>query len=354
MSIRVEELTPGGQEEYERFVESRPGSLVYHSLAFRDFLLMAVGGRSTILVARGADDRICGVLPWFEREAAGLGKVLNSLPWYGSHGGCLIGEEEPESVREALLAEFKRCAGGEGCLSATIILTHQEEYHRSQYEATLLPVALDHRLGQMTALLGKRDDLEVSLEAVLRQKTRNLVRKALKQGFVAVEADDDESWSFLYNTHVENMEGIGGKPKPWVHFEAMRACIPAARRKLLVAELDGVRVAAMLLLYFNRTVEYITPVIKHEHRSRQPLSFLIWQGMLDACVRGYERWNWGGTWVSQESLHHFKAGWGARDMPYSYLILATEEGRKSLMRVRGELAKLFPFYYTYPFHLLQP
>lgn len=54
-----------------------------------------------------------------------------------------------------------------------------------------------------------------------------------------------------------------------------------------IASLDGRPVAALLLLYFNRTVEYFAPVIEHEYRSRQPLSFLIWQGMLDAVHRGY-------------------------------------------------------------------
>ena len=87
------------------------------------------------------------------------------------------------------------------------------------------------------------------------------------------------------------MAGIGGTAKPWAHFEAIRDAIPASARRLYIARLNGQPVAALLLLYFNRTVEYITPVIKHEYRSAQPLSFLIWHAMQDAIAEGFRWWN---------------------------------------------------------------
>ena len=71
--------------------------------------------------------------------------------------------------------------------------------------------------------------------------------------------------------------------------------------------------------------------------------------MLDAIQKGYVWWNWGGTWTSQESLHHFKAGWGAVDMPYTYLVRSSSEGRAKLASHRAELDQLFPYFYTYPY-----
>ena len=109
------------------------------------------------------------------------------------------------------------------------------------------------------------------------------------------------------------MSAIGGRAKPWGHFAAMRELIPAAWRQLFVTRLDGEPVSAMLLFRFNQTVDNITPVIRHEFRSRQPLSFAIWHAMLDAVRSGFRWWNWGGTWETQQSLHHFKRGWGAAE-----------------------------------------
>ena len=48
--------------------------------------------------------------------------------------------------------------------------------------------------------------------------------------------------------------------------------------------------------------------------------------MQDAINSGF-RWNWGGTWKSQKSLHHF-SGWGAEDKPHTYLVSSTKRGRE--------------------------
>ena len=153
-----------------------------------------------------------------------------------------------------------------------------------------------------------------------------MVRKALQQGFALHITDADWAWRFLYETHVENLQALGGQAKPWSHFIALRTHIPAHWRRVFVATLADQPVAALLLLYFNQTVEYITPVIRHAYRSQQPLSFLIWHAMLWASREGYRWWKaGGGTWLAQPSLYHFKAGWGAIDLPYTYLINVSEQ-----------------------------
>jgi lipid II:glycine glycyltransferase (peptidoglycan interpeptide bridge formation enzyme) len=147
---------------------------------------------------------------------------------------------------------------------------------------------------------------------------------------------------------------MGGQAKPWEHFVALRECLEPAQRSLSVAMLDGRPAAALLLLFHGRTVEYLTPVIRHEYRARQPLSFLIYHGMVDAAGRGMASWNWGGTWESQESLHHFKAGWGADDHPYVYLIHATDGALASLRQNLARWREAFPFFYLVPFRAVTP
>jgi lipid II:glycine glycyltransferase (peptidoglycan interpeptide bridge formation enzyme) len=117
--------------------------------------------------------------------------------------------------------------------------------------------------------------------------------------------------------------------------------------------MDGATpVAAMLTLFFNRTVEYVTPAIDVMHRSRQPLSFLIFRGMVAAIHRGYTVWNWGGTWQEQHALHHFKAGFGASERPYSYLIRASVPAVRTFREYRQKLSTLFPYFYIYPYTAL--
>ena len=104
-----------------------------------------------------------------------------------------------------------------------------------------------------------------------------------------------------------------------------------------------------MLLQFRHTIEYITPVVCKEYRASQPLSFLIFHAMQDAVGRGFRQWNWGGTWRTQHTLYRFKAGFGAIDRPYSYLVVASEESHRRLRAVRRQIGDAFPYYYVYPF-----
>ncbi|HOX22642.1 MAG TPA: hypothetical protein PLL10_04195, partial [Elusimicrobiales bacterium] len=86
MNIRL--LAPQELQLYDSFVESFEGSLVYYARPFHAFLAEAAGGSCHYLAAFDGDE-IQGVLPYFVKEHPEYGKVLNSLPWYGSYGGAL-------------------------------------------------------------------------------------------------------------------------------------------------------------------------------------------------------------------------------------------------------------------------
>lgn len=328
-------------------------SLIYTQPAFLEFLEQATGGSSRILTVT-VNECLVGALPFLVREQPGVGTMINSLPWWGSHGSCVLDRQRGDAgdIRRALLDGFKSQIEKANLVSATMILSHEEEAERAIYVAALAPTAMDTRIGQITKLPRNPG---VQGEALLRtfaQKTRNLVRKSLKQGFTELVTDDDRAWSFLHRVHVENVLALGGKPKPLSHFHLLRETLPASMRRLSLAMDGETPVAALLLLYAGKTVEYVTPAIEVGARSRQPLSFLIWNGMLDAIERRFSAWNWGGTWQGQTSLHHFKAGFGAEDRPYSYLICAPPDGITKLQKHRGQLDAMFPYFYAYPFSLL--
>lgn len=352
--VRIRQYADGDAVACERCIVSAPDNLIYASAPFLAFLQEVSGGEAHCLVAENGTG-IVGLLPWFEKRSAPYGTVCNSLPWYGSYGGCTLGADADDSIREQLLAAYAaHLRSIPDLLTATTILSPFENHALDIYRKYLQEQVQDARTGQISRLPEAGERLEERLMATISQKTRNLVRKSLKQGFALEVRDDDAAWRFLVDVHHENMAAIGGKPKPHSHFEALRRHIPAPWRELLLATLDGKPVAAMLLLTFNRTVEYITPVIRHEYRSQQPLSFLIWHGMLRGIVHGARWWNWGGTWHTQQSLHHFKAGWGAIDMPYTYLVQAGAEMPERLRSDGAAMAAAFPWFYLYPFHLVQP
>lgn len=360
MTLCVRELQGEDLPARRALLERAPDAMVYASPEFAAFLAEIVPGRAVCLGAFDGDE-LRGLLPYFVARDPALGSVVNSLPWYGSHGGCTLADPGDESARSALLEAYAGVAREPDTALATLIATPHEEARRERYARLLGPDLEDGRVGQVSALpassaCGAGEDGAAELEErLLRsfgQKTRNLVRKSLKQGFTVREADDDAAWAFLVRVHAENMAAIGGRAKPASHFEALRSRLPAAWRRLLLALQGDEPVAALLLLHFRETVEYLTPVVRVEHRSAQPLSFLIFHAMRDAARAGLRWWNWGGTWASQRSLHHFKAGWGALDRPYGYFVHAR---RGALDALRADLPRwqaAFPWYYLAPFDAL--
>jgi len=348
-AVRVRPLAGAERIDGLAWLRHTPGTLLYASPEFHRFLERVAEGRVvTMLAERGS--RPVGALTWMERPLRDGSCIVNSLPWYGSHGGCALAPEAPVETRRALLAAYRDRIEMPDVLSATMILSPEEEAFRRVYEDALPVRVIDDRIGQVTPLPAAATATD--LELMISQKTRNLVRKSLRQGFHEVVSDDPWAWRFLHSVHVENMTAVGGRAKPWEHFAALAETLPSDWRRLSVAMLGDQPVAAMLLVFFNGTVEYLTPVIRHEARPLQPLSFLIWRAMVEAAAMGCHSWNWGGTWRSQESLHHFKAGWGAVDRPYSYLVSASDQG---LERLRGERERIVAeaaYYYVYPFALL--
>lgn len=335
------------------FVCEVPNSTIYNSPSFLGFLSEIIPGEGKILVARQKiNGEIVGCIPYFEYSVKGIGTVINSLPWFGSHGGCLLKNPNSLMVRAGLLNEVKSIINSKDVISANIVLSFDEQKYSKQYKEILGGPLEEPRIGQVTELPIYSNCISEEILRVCTQKTRNLVRKALKQGFTVSTGDDDEYWDYLYKTHVDNLLTIGGSPKPMSHFKSIRRNFNGNCKEIFAVKYEEKIIAAVLLLYFRDTVEYITPVISHEFRSMQPLSAAIFHAMVEASRRGYRYWNWGGTWISQKSLHHFKAGWGAKDIPYSYLICSSVEDRNIISKHRSDLTKIFPYYYLFPYDKL--
>lgn len=350
---QIRALTADDANPYEEFVKQNAFLPLYGNHRFLSFLEKVAECKTHVLIAFD-EGRIVGSLPFAIAEREGVGCVVNSLPWYGSHGSVVVSRDlvanaAGERVISALLTEFMRVIDRPDLLSSTMILLPDQEAYAGIYHQMLRPVQNDRRVSQITELPLGSDHVAEDLEAIFTQKTRNLVRKSRKQGFIEAVTDEAWAWDFLVKTHADNMAAIGGRAKPESHFEAMRASLPPEILRLSVCLSDGTPAAAMLVFKVGNVYEYITPVIVQEYRSRQPLTFLIWTAMLEAVKSGYARWNWGGTWVGQENLHRFKKGLGGIDRPYSYLISATETGVAKLRDIKPQLSSLFPNFYVYPY-----
>ncbi len=313
--------------------------MFFHTRNYRDFLTKLLDARSDYWVTVTENNNISGILPLFFKEGA-MGTIVNSLPFYGSHGSVLATDKES---RERLRAKYQEVISNADISAATIISNPLDP----DGDISALPHDFrDERIGQFTHL-GYTENHANKLMAAFHYKTRNMIRKAEKSG-VNVSIDNN-AFQFLEETHIENMKAIGGNAKPHSFFKLFPAFFTDTF-KIYTADLHGEIIAAVLLFYHNNTVEYYTPVIKEAHRDKQGLSLIIHRAMTDASQQGYTMWNWGGTWKSQTGVYTFKKRWGTKDIPYFYY---TTIANKMLTKQSPvDLLKMYPHFFVAPFHLL--
>lgn len=357
MSIRIELLTSAQEACYEKFLHSVKHSLLYTSIKYRNFLKrILIDSQDFYLVAYESGELV-GALPTFVKYNAHYGNVLNSLPFYGSNGGLIISPYATniDEVRCALLKALNTLVTEHNIAVSTIILNPWNA-NSALSGAHMRYTLQDVRIGQLTCLPTDRkneEGVQSALLGMFHSMRRRNIRKARKNEVRISHSDSLEAMQILAEIHQQNMEAIGGPPKPWSVFKAVREVFTYDQDyRVYWAEKNGEIIAALLLFFYNRTVEYYTPVIRELFRSYQPLSLLIYEAMQDAVRRGFLYWNWGGTGLAQDGVYHFKKRWGASDTRYYYYICEYEESQSIRAMRPRQILEEYPYFYVIPFHVI--
>lgn len=330
------------QSQYDHLL-TLESTLIFNTTKYLNVLEAFLEDEPKIAMIK-QDDKLLAAIPFMEKDGA-LGRVINSLPFYGSNGG-VVGVN-PEQ-KKALLTAFETHVKTQSEIAAATLITDPlvdpEGYHLSADFK-------DERIGQFTRLDDlDHENLDEAVMALFHSKTRNMVRKGLKSEISVVK--DNGQKSFLIDTHQDNMHAIGGIAKPKAFFDHLFGTLTEDDDyQIHIALMDGKPVAGLLTLLHKPTVEYYTPVVVADYRTYQPLSVIIFEAM-KACVKqGYNCWNWGGTWASQESVYRFKNRWGATDKPYYYYSYLNN---KEILNASPEtLLSEYPYYFVLPFSELR-
>lgn len=335
--------------EYERFILKNRYTLLYASCAYRDLLRDYLKAEPIYLGMMDGAGKLIAAMPTFLKSNEKYGNILNSLPFYGSNGGIIEHCGDIERCK-SMLGFFDEIAQERNCVATTIV-TSPFEQHSEFYTQNAKFEFTDQRIGQITQLPARSGNVIESLLNIFSDPRPRNIKKAIKSGIQVRWSHDPDDMDFLFETHQDNIKAINGIPKEKVFFEKIAPNVPQSNYRIYVAEMDGVRVAALLLFYFNKTVEYFTPTIIEAYRSFQPLSLAIFQAMQDAIQDGYAYWNWGGTWLTQDGVYDFKKRWGTTDLQYHYFTRLY--GAQLLKLKREQLLLEYPNFYVMPFNKLE-
>jgi len=338
--IEVEPLGRGRDEqEWDSFIRTSRGAVIYHSLAYRNLLVEHLGCAAEYLVARQGGE-IRGVLPIMWTADPGE-RVMNSLPFYGSHGGIIAASLE---IERALMDAWNARATDASTLAATMVANPFLECHsqRPVYGLT------DERISQVTPLPSGASAAEIV--ALISREARDNVRRAERRG-VSVELDNDAIGE-VSRIHRRNMLSVGGLAKSDELFASLPNHLRAGEDfDIWIARRAATVIAALLVLRFNGVAEYYASGTELEHRPHNPHAALLVAAMAHSAQRGCRLWNWGGTWLDQRGVYRFKRKWGAADSRYRYYIQLND--RSLLDATPDELLTRFPSFYVVPFTALR-
>ena len=322
MKIKVILYSDEIHDAYNEFLKKSKNSMLYHTLSYRKFLKKTFSDCEDYYFCAFKEKEIQAILPVFIKSGK-YGRVVNSLPFFGSHGGIIYrGDEINEHCKIELLKSLDKLCHSKNIFSCTIINTPFEK-DDSLYNI-FRPDLFDTRIGQVTKLPTCKNEAvcEESLFKIIHSKTRNMVRKGFKSNFKILVNNSEESFNALFEIHQENILSVNGKPKKKKIFKNIREVFePEKDYNIFTAEHNNKIVSSMLIFYHKNIIEYFCPATKSGYRDKNPLSALIFTAMKHSILnKNSLYWNWGGTWVSQKGVYFFKKRWGTTDYPYKYYI----------------------------------
>lgn len=164
-----------------------------------------------------------------------------------------------------------------------------------------------------TVLIDLRQD-EDDLLASMKQKTRYNIRLAAKKGVKVRQGSLDEL-PMLYKMYAETAvrDNFVIRHEEY-YLNTWRSFLEADMAKILIAEVEGEPVSALILFYFNGVGRYMFGMSTERHRQLMPNHLLQWEAMRLAKEIGCHNYDmWGAPDVFDETdalwgVYRFKQG----------------------------------------------
>jgi CelD/BcsL family acetyltransferase involved in cellulose biosynthesis len=155
------------------------------------------------------------------------------------------------------------------------------------------------------------------------QVQRNLVRAEREGARVEWAADEAHLTHDFYRLHVATRRRQGVPVQPRRFFKLLWSrMIEPGLGFVLLAYVGETPVAAAVFLVWRETVIYKFGASDRGYWKLRPNHLLFWNAIRWGCENGFQRFDFGRTEPENEGLRAFKAGWGTREEPLVYSVLA--------------------------------
>jgi CelD/BcsL family acetyltransferase involved in cellulose biosynthesis len=299
--------------------------LPFHQPAWAQTLADAYGFRAFALTLTGEDGEVRAGLPIMEVRDPVRGRRWTALPFTDR---CPPLGDGPEAGEVA--GALRRAAADEGVGRVVVRASVPE-----------LPAVTVATMQVLDLTPGPE-----ALERGFTSATRRNVRKARREGVTVRVATSEEDLTRTYfGLHLQTRRRLGVPVQPRRFFRAVwRHMIAPGHGRLLLASLDGVDVAGIVLLHAGRTVVYKYGASNAGALHARPNNALFDEAIRWSAQAGFEHFDFGRSDFADQGLRSFKQGWGAEELPlvYSALPDSRAAGTDGGGRLLGEVIRRSP------------
>jgi FemAB-related protein (PEP-CTERM system-associated) len=306
MECRVEMLSERNESDWDAYVFGNPQASPFHLIAWRKALESSFPFRARYLLAFDSG-RVRGVLPLFHVEGWLTGTVLLSTP-FAVYGGILA--DTPE-IRDLLGARLRHIAE-----------TGRVQYVelRNAYPEQRLGWAAIDRYVTFTQAVSPMTDDE--LLATVHKKTRNMVRKALKNSYSTRTV---RTLDHFYRLLTVSYRRLGTPVFPRRFFEAIARQFGELVdiREVL---LEGKVAAAALNFLFQGSMHTYYAASDPDLLPFAPNNYMYFDFLRWAGSNGHHTFDFGRS-KKDTGTFEFKRHWGTtmRELPYELLLVERKD-----------------------------
>lgn len=289
---------------WSSFVSGHSRALPFHHPSWARMLAECYGFRTFCLTVDDPAGRMVAGLPVIEISRRSGGPRWVSLP-FTDRCPPLVTDDATPAVTERL-DEIRRAFGvgrlelrGDvsGAQPAGTFLTHHTPLDRPEGEI---------------------------YQALHANQVRRNIRRAEQAG-VSVRLGQTEAdlTEVFYRLHTRTRQRLGVAVQPLRYFRLLwRHVLEPGLGTVMIAELAGAPVAAMVLLTSRDTCVYKYGASDERRWPARPNHLLFWTAIRWAAARGCRTFDFGRTDLGHEGLREFKSRWASVEGTLTYSVLA--------------------------------
>ena len=309
------EIDPLSEPRWQDLLARAPAATVFHHPGWLELLGRGFRYRITACCIAGDDGTLAGGLPMAEVSSRLTGRRLVALP-FSDLCPPLVAADAPSGAPAALseaLRELQRRRGVplevRGTGEALRDAPPGERFHHH--------------------VLALEPDVDAVERRFAKSQVRRGVRRARREGLVAVRATNREALEAFYRLHVRTRQRLGVPTQPRRFILSMEALFDAGLGFVMLVLRDGEPVAAGVFLTFGDTLLYKYGASEARALPLRPNNLLFMEAIRWGCGHGMRRLDFGRTHWDHDSLRAFKLAWGAdeHELRYRHIGAAAPAGR---------------------------